>query len=342
MQTDCKASYPPMRSLVLFVCLLISLALLLLSCGGGSGSSGTSPGDCNFQTGGNCSISVSGANRSYVLHIPPGFQANSSALVIALHGSQWSGAQMESISGLSNKADRVGFAVAYPDALKSDQGHTLWSVFYNDFAFSRTPPDDVTFLRQLINTLQANIHPDPKKIYVAGFSIGGYMAHRAGVQLSGLVAAIGVVEGTLYAIESTDGRTVPASVAPVSVLIIHGDQDSAIPYCGSNTASRSESSQEQTFNYWTSGLGDNCSILDTTAPLCDSQGNITAVMEKDATHCRSNTEVKFYKLAGGVHTWYNTAMNIPGQVPYNPKLSNSTGIFTDDVLWNFFAAHRKP
>ena len=67
-----------------------------------------------------------------------------------------------------------------------------------------------------------------------------------------------------------------------------------------------ESSQEQTFNYWASALADNCSTLDTSAPLCDSQGKITAVIEKDATNCRSNTEVRFYKLSGGIHTWYNT------------------------------------
>ena len=340
MANNCKASCPPMRNFVLVVFLLMSLALLLLSCGGGSGSGASS--DCNFQTGGNCSISVNGSTRSYVLHIPSGYQPNSSALVIALHGSQGGGAQMQTISELSTKADQAGFAVAYPDALKSIEGHTLWSVFYNDFAFGGTPPDDVAFLRQLINTLQANIHPDPKQIYICGFSIGGYMAHRAAVQLSDLVAAIGVVEGTLYAIASTDSRNVPASVAPVSVLIVHGDQDTGIPYCGSNTATVNESSQEQTFNYWTSALADNCSTLDTTAPLCDSQGKITAVMEKDATNCRFKSEVKFYKLVGGAHNWYNTAMNIPGQVPYNPKLSNSTGIFTDDILWKFFAAHHKP
>jgi len=148
MANNCKSSYPPVRSVVLFVFLLMSLALLLLSCGGSS-SSGTASGSCDFQAGGNCIISVNGVIRSYVLHVPPGYQANSSALVIALHGSQQSGAQMQTISELSNKADQVGFAVVYPDALKSNEGQTLWSVFYNDFAFNGTPPDDVAFLRQL-------------------------------------------------------------------------------------------------------------------------------------------------------------------------------------------------
>src|SRR4029077_17754333 len=105
MSNDCRSSYPPIRSAVLFVFLLMSLALLLLSCGGAA--SANSSGSCDFKAGGNCSISVNGVVRSYLLHIPPGFQANSSALVIALHGSQQSGSQMETISELSSKADQV-------------------------------------------------------------------------------------------------------------------------------------------------------------------------------------------------------------------------------------------
>ena len=281
-----------MNKVHIFTVALCACSLLLLSCGGGSSSTAAlPPGACDFQAGGKCSLSIQGVNRSYVLHIPPNFQPNTSALVIALHGSQGSGSQFQDMTLLSNKADEAGFAIAYPDALLSNQGHTLWSVFYNDFAFNGTPPDDVGFLRQLINTLQANLHPDPKKVYVTGFSVGGYMAHRVGVQLSDLVAAIGVVEGTLSAIAPGDPRTVGAATAPVSVIILHGDQDTAIPYCGDSTATSIETSQEQTFNYWTGSLGNGCSSFDTTAPLCDAGGNITSVVEKDATQCWSNAEV---------------------------------------------------
>ena len=326
----------------LCVLLTCTLSLTLLSCGGGNSTTTLATGNCNFQAGGTCSLNLQGTTRSYLLHVPPNFQPNTSALVIALHGSQGSGAEFQGMSLLSNKSDEAGFAVAYPDALRSSQGHTLWSVFYNDFAFTGTPPDDIGFLRQLINTLQANLHPDPKKIYVTGFSVGGYMAHRVGVQLSDLVAAVGVVEGTLSAIAPGDPRTVPAATAPVSVLILHGDQDSAIAYCGDSTATSVETSQEQTFNYWAGPLANNCSSFDTTAPLCDAGGNITSVVEKDATQCKSNAEVKFYKLMGGTHTWPTSAMNIAGQTPYNPRFNLASGVDTNDILWNFFATHPKP
>jgi poly(3-hydroxybutyrate) depolymerase len=76
--------------------------------------------------------------------------------------------------------------------------------------------------------------------------------------------------------------------------------------------------------------------------LCDGLGNVSAVVEKDATRCSGNTEVKFYKLIGGVHTWYTIPMNVSGQVPFNPGFNSNTGITTRDILWRFFATHAQP
>jgi polyhydroxybutyrate depolymerase len=202
----------------------------------------------------------------------------------------------------------------------------------NDFT------DDVGFLRQLINSLQSSIQPDHKKIYVTGLSSGALMSHRLGVQLSDLVAAIGAVEGALFFNASVSAPPVPAVLAPTSVLILHGDQDTTIPCCGTSTAA----SQDQTLSYWTGTLADNRLNFDTTALLCDSQGNITSVVKKDATNCLGNTEVRFYKLIGEIHTWYTVPMNISGQVPFNPDFNSTAGITTADVLWNFFTTHPKP
>lgn len=130
----------------------------------------------------------------------------------------------------------------------------------------------------------------------------------------------------------------PAAVAPVSVVVLHGDQDTTLLYCGSATYA----SQEQSFNYWAGISADKCTSSDTSSPLCDTQGNISAVVEKGATNCSTNTEVKFYKLVGGLHTWYTIPMNSVGQVPYNPGFNFTTGVTTTDILWNFFNTHSKP
>lgn len=309
--------------------LLASLLPFLLSCGGGGNTVGVA---CNAQPGTTCqSLKISGVTRTYLLHVPSNFQKGSGALVLVLHGSGGNGLGMEIGTGFSQLADQAGFAVAYPDGLlEPSSGQTDWGYFFNGFT------DDVGFFRQLINTLQGNVGPDPKKIYVTGLSSGALMSHRLGVELSDLVAAIGVVEGALFL--KGNPPPVPAAAGPVSVLILHGDQDQTVLYCGTPV----DASQEQSFNYWTGVSADSCSGFDTQAPLCDSQGNISSVVEKDATNCGGNTEIKFYKLIGGVHTWYIVPMNISGQVPFNPDFNSNTGITTSDILWRFFSTHSKP
>jgi poly(3-hydroxybutyrate) depolymerase len=172
---------------------------------------------------------------------------------------------MEIATGFSALADQAGFAVVYPDGLlESNGGQTNWAYFFNDFN------DDVRFFRQLISAVQASVGPDPKRIYVTGLLSGALMSYRLGVQLSDLMAGIGVVEGALF---YGSPRPVPPAVGPVSVLILHGDLDTTIPYCGTP----SDASQEQSFNYWTGTSADSCSSFDTPVALCDGQGNISAV-----------------------------------------------------------------
>jgi polyhydroxybutyrate depolymerase len=218
--------------------ILVSVALLLLSCGAGSSSSGVA---CNAQPGTTCqSLNIEGVTRTYLLHVPSNFQKDTGALVIVLHGSGGNGLGMEVGTGFSTLADQPGFAVAYPDGLLDpSSGQTDWAYFFNDFN------DDVSFFRQLIIALQASVGPNPKRIYVTGLSSGALMSHRLGVQLSDLVAAIGVVEGTLFL--NGNPPPVPPAISPVSVLMLHGDMDKTVLYCGTPT----DASQEQTFNYWT-------------------------------------------------------------------------------------------
>src|SRR5262245_57723932 len=162
----------------------LALSALAWSCGG---RAPTAPSAVDH------SIVVNGTTRTYILHVPAGFLPGAGALVVALHGAGDNGMSFERTTGLSGKADQAGFAVVYPDGLfNSRLGATDWQHFGDDFA------DDVGFLRQLIPVVSAAIQSDPMRTYIAGFSDGGRLAHRAGVELSDLVAAIGDVGGSLF------------------------------------------------------------------------------------------------------------------------------------------------
>ena len=128
-------------------------------------------------------------------------------------------------------------------AIDAGAGITEWNEFFNN-SFGSNPPDDAGFLRALIVTLQGQRHPDARRIYVTGLSNGGFMAHRAAIQIADLVAAIAVAEGTVVSPGSI--QNVPAPLGPVSVLMLHGDEDGTVLYCGG----QAYASQEQSFNYW--------------------------------------------------------------------------------------------
>jgi polyhydroxybutyrate depolymerase len=324
---------------------LMIVCSVFSSCGGGGGSNNTQPASavstCSAQDPECHSIAVSGVTRTYVLHLPAGFQMGTGSLVVVLHGSGQNAAGIEDLSQFRVKADAAGFAVAFPEGLVQNSTEPEWSFYYNNFV------DDIGFLRQLIAKLQADLQVPIGRTYVTGISAGGLMTHRVGIELSNQISAIAVVSGAVAANpgDSPSHPSLPQSPAgPVSVLILHGDQDAKVPYCGgiSTTGHANFSSQEETFNYWTAAAANNCSSFDTALPLCDAQGNITAIVEKDATSCRTNTEVKLFRLTGGQHNWYNSSMNVPGQVPFNPRFDATTGVTTNDIIWNFFQAHSKP
>jgi len=297
-----------------------ALTLSAFACGSCHGSP-TAP------SAGDRSIVVNGLTRTYSVYVPASFFPHVGALVIALHGAGDNGLNFERTTGLSATADHGGFAVAYPDGLFNPHlGASDWEHYGDDFT------DDVAFLRQLIGVLTATIQTDPRRTYVAGFSDGGRLAQRAGVELSDLVAGVGDVEGSLF--QGAGQVPIPPARAPVSVVILHGDVDA---YCGTP----SDASQDQTFDYWTGGLADSCASINPPAPLCDGQRNVTALTEKRADLCRGSSAIRLYRLIGGRHAWYGGLLNVPGQTPFNPDLDAATGVTVNDVIWNFFAAHPK-
>ena len=338
---------------LLLVTLFSTIALLLVSCGGhNSGGTNGSSGNvsnaaaCDTVQSPTCHVimvtQTDGTSivRYYVLHVPANFPANAGALVVSLHGTGGSGLENETDTQMDTTSDQDGFAIAYPDALLSPNSDELrqWNFYFNGTPLpTDASPDDVAFLRQLIAALRASLNTDPKKVYVEGISAGGLMALRAGVELSDVVAAVASLSGTLTLQQGGIAGVVPAALGPVSAIMLHGDQDDSIPYCGGISPAGLNASQDTTFNYWVAA--DATLNLDTATALCDASGNPTAVNEKDATGGLLNTEVKFYRLIGAGHSAvYNNA----DLSAYNPNFNATTGTLCNDIVWKFLAAHPKP
>jgi len=89
------------------------------------------------------------------------------------------------------------------------------------------PPDDVGYLRGLIQEVGRRFALDDKRVYLVGHSAGGCMADAMAVASAELIAGIASLASTLY-FDST--RFTPSE--PVHILHIHGTADAAALYWG--------------------------------------------------------------------------------------------------------------
>lgn len=70
-------------------------------------------------------------------------------------------------------------------------------------ATSPWPADDVKFIGQIGDDVIQQFSTDPKRLYVAGFSSGGGMCARLGVELSDRIAAVACHGGALDEVHET-------------------------------------------------------------------------------------------------------------------------------------------
>ena len=129
-----------------------------------------------------------------------------------MHGAaMWPAAHRTSAGGTGGR--REGFIVVYPSGLGGN-GPRIWT------RRQREPSQDVTFISELIDTLEATYNIDPARIYANGLSNGGGMAFVLSCTLSDRIAAVGLVASAQLLPWSwcTDPR-------PVPMIAFHGTAD---------------------------------------------------------------------------------------------------------------------
>src|SRR5438552_2543522 len=165
-------------------------------------------------------LSAGGRERSYRLYRPRSVEAGRPApLVVVLHGGFGSAGQAEQAYGWDDLADRHGFLVAYPDGVGRS-----WNAGWCCGAARTHAVDDVGFVGGLVAEIAAGDGVDPRRVFAAGVSNGGMLAYRIACDSPGLLAAIGVVAGTMVC-DCLQPRS-------VSLLHIHGLEDRSVPFWG--------------------------------------------------------------------------------------------------------------
>lgn len=253
--------------------------------------------------------------RNFLVHLPPGFNNSQHlALVFNLHGYGSNAAQQEFYSRMDATSDSNHFVVCYPNGLSSQ-----WNSGF-------TPPynggvDDVGFISKIIDTIALLYNIDLNRVYATGMSNGGFQSYRLACDLENRIAAIAPVAGTISTLTAVNCTS---QSRKIPVLHIHGTADPLVPY-GGDVGMKSV---EETLSFW---LGqDQCNAVSDTIALPDIDTHDSSTVERIRYQsCGDGSEVWFYKITGGGHTWPNTTFDyIYG--PTNRDLDAS------QEIWNFF------
>jgi polyhydroxybutyrate depolymerase len=241
-----------------------------------------------------------------LLHVPKHAKAPL-PLVLAFHGAGGDGPGMAGYSGLSDTADRYGFAVLYPTAGSSRH---FWSLN------ASMHPDDVARIRTLLPLAMQASCADSTRIYATGVSNGGGFAARLGCELAGTIAAVAPVAGGYRALDACqDGRR-------TSVLEIHGTSDHVVPYNG----------RPPDYKGAVSGFLAGWVRRDGCDPKATHTRQEKGVVRFVHPHCDAGLAVEHLRLAGTDHGW-------PGASPPFPR-HNPSQLEANEEVWRFFSRHR--
>lgn len=178
-------------------------------------------------------IVVNGVERTYYLHAPSKVRAGA-PLVIMLHGATANGQNDVGRYGWEHMADSNNFIVAGPDGmtLRANEPESRTNYRAWNQGGGRTTSigvaNDVGFISSMIDDIARTNAIDRRRVYVAGFSSGGGLAHRLGIELSGRVAAIFALAAGLPPTYTRPARGVP-------ILIAAGDRDPVTPVGGNGS-----------------------------------------------------------------------------------------------------------
>ncbi len=254
------------------------------------------------QSGNYESISVDEVTRYYRIYVPNSYNADTAVpLLIDFHGSGSNPERQEATAQFEPLAEEKGFIVVTPVGapVPSNDGRNSWNV-----DFFPGDPDDVSFVRAMIDELRAQYAIDANRIFASGHSGGGRMSSRVACSLSDVVAAIGPNAGIRW-------PDVCDPVRPVPIITFHGKQDQINHY----------EVQPDSPPYWLLGVEDSlagwiennqCDPTPIETPVSESR---TRVAYQD---CQDGGDIVFYRSETDGHIWSDVATNL---------------------IWEFFEAH---
>jgi len=262
-------------------------------------------------------IDVEGVARQYRLAVPSEPTGKRLLpLILNFSGANSNDVGQAVYSQLEEKGPARGFVVITPLSPPP-----AWGFAEAGHNFFEANDADLAFTSALIDTAEASLCIDTRRVYATGYSNGAAMSGYLGCKLSRQFAAIAPVAGVNLAEPCPHGK-------PMSVIAFHGTADAS--YAGGLGAlparpDRDLPSVETAVQAWARRAGCR------TKPASRAIG--TEVQRIAYRGCGSSTGVELYTVAGGGHTWPGSSIDVP-------MFGHTTqDINAADLMLDFFSHH---
>lgn len=268
-----------------------------------------------------------------MVHFPPNFDTSTQRpLVLNLHGGSGNMMNAQGFSMLNPVSDENNFIVAWPQGYGIAPPGFSWADGRNTSA-DQAGIDDVGFIDILIDTLTSRYNVDTSKIFICGFSNGGFMVQRIACELPNKFAAMASLGASMDTVLFQNCNP----IKPVPFAFFNGTADPAMPYNGGpmqNPLVTPVVPVDSAVLFWVSH--NNCQTTAPTYYFPDSFVNDESTAELMEFHeCDCDASVRFYKLINGGHTWPGVFVASQAEVLGNTNRDINASV----ELWDFFNSH---
>ncbi|MDR9401787.1 MAG: PHB depolymerase family esterase, partial [Psychroflexus sp.] len=222
-------------------------------------------------------------------------------LVIMLHGGSGDKNVIQAFSQLNPVANALGFIAVYPQGYEPVAiGGFSWADGRGTTA-DNAGIDDVGFILSLINQLKSDYNVDGQRVYIAGFSNGGFMAQTLACEIPEEFAAAAALGSSLGVQQAADCTTDEAT----PMMYVVGTADPEIPYNGGTMTNPNVEpiiGVEAAVQFWVdkNGCDDTPEITNLPDMVTDDNSTVELLTYDN---CDCNSDVHFYKIINGGHTW---------------------------------------
>ena len=268
-------------------------------------------------------MNFEGTSRKYMEYIPTSSPDGSMPVIFLLHGLGDDCNNFAALLGFENVAPN--WIIITPEATNANvYGFNLgsaWAAGVGDESLSvnlNSNVNDEGFILAILDSLQNNYNVDTDSIFVAGFSMGGFMSNKMAIKHADRIKAIASVSGTIghyQAFEPTGN---------INTMHIHGTADETISYADASFSFSYMNQEitlhvgtgaEETVNLWRNY--NECSAEPIVYNFEDTKNDGLTFEQYSYKNENTGKRTVFIKVNNGTHNWYNGSSN---DIDYNTEI----------------------